>query len=104
MIRRPPRSTLFPYTTLFRSRIDEVTLDHDPLRRVHHHRAFDRAVHREGCPAAGHDVVRRAHRLSLLRGSASQLARTVAPIGVEGHAGAALERPHLATVGVVLDE
>src|SRR2546430_10459310 len=24
MIRRPPRSTLFPYTTLFRSRGDEV--------------------------------------------------------------------------------
>src|SRR3712207_8405045 len=24
MIRRPPRSTLFPYTTLFRSRPDEV--------------------------------------------------------------------------------
>src|SRR3712207_8707478 len=24
MIRRPPRSTLFPYTTLFRSRIDDV--------------------------------------------------------------------------------
>src|SRR2546423_6012169 len=24
MIRRPPRSTLFPYTTLFRSRIDGV--------------------------------------------------------------------------------
>src|SRR3712207_9237728 len=24
MIRRPPRSTLFPYTTLFRSRIDVV--------------------------------------------------------------------------------
>src|SRR5690554_7788718 len=31
MIRRPPRSTLFPYTTLFRSRGDEqdvVGLDH----------------------------------------------------------------------------
>src|SRR5256885_9296757 len=26
MIRRPPRSTLFPYTTLFRSRIGYVTL------------------------------------------------------------------------------
>src|SRR3712207_9547300 len=26
MIRRPPRSTLFPYTTLFRS-VDEVVLD-----------------------------------------------------------------------------
>src|SRR5690242_21472097 len=24
MIRRPPRSTLFPYTTLFRSKLDEV--------------------------------------------------------------------------------
>src|SRR5687768_17868632 len=24
MIRRPPRSTLFPYTTLFRSHLDEV--------------------------------------------------------------------------------
>src|SRR3712207_7501309 len=24
MIRRPPRSTLFPYTTLFRSDVDEV--------------------------------------------------------------------------------
>src|SRR3990167_5462666 len=27
MIRRPPRSTLFPYTTLFRSVIDEVRHD-----------------------------------------------------------------------------
>src|SRR5687767_15545830 len=51
MIRRPPRSTLFPYTTLFRSReavpaalrddpgyrahrIGEV---HDPVRHAEHH-------------------------------------------------------------------
>src|SRR5258707_8769730 len=27
MIRRPPRSTLFPYTTLFRSDISDKTLD-----------------------------------------------------------------------------
>src|SRR3712207_8290153 len=27
MIRRPPRSTLFPYTTLFRSRLEFVDLD-----------------------------------------------------------------------------
>src|SRR5262249_61888800 len=27
MIRRPPRSTLFPYTTLFRSRVAPVLLD-----------------------------------------------------------------------------
>src|SRR5437764_11928992 len=30
MIRRPPRSTLFPYTTLFRSR----TSDADELKRI----------------------------------------------------------------------
>src|SRR2546426_7003859 len=28
MIRRPPRSTLFPYTTLFRSRREEEAQDH----------------------------------------------------------------------------
>src|SRR2546422_1659208 len=27
MIRRPPRSTLFPYTTLFRSQLDQVERD-----------------------------------------------------------------------------
>src|SRR3989449_8102115 len=36
MIRRPPRSTLFPYTTLFRSRADLVVLD---LREPHLHPA-----------------------------------------------------------------
>src|SRR3712207_7965612 len=29
MIRRPPRSTLFPYTTLFRSAGDDTTADAD---------------------------------------------------------------------------
>src|SRR3712207_7663130 len=35
MIRRPPRSTLFPYTTLFRSLPVEAHLAHHP---VHHER------------------------------------------------------------------
>src|SRR2546427_2084747 len=30
MIRRPPRSTLFPYTTLFRSLLDEPTAGMSP--------------------------------------------------------------------------
>src|SRR2546425_2037650 len=30
MIRRPPRSTLFPYTTLFRSRIVDMDVDPPP--------------------------------------------------------------------------
>src|SRR5205809_1976257 len=32
MIRRPPRSTLFPYTTLFRSRVRGEHADWDDLR------------------------------------------------------------------------
>src|SRR3712207_9400454 len=35
MIRRPPRSTLFPYTTLFRShRRDEAVVDAEAAQRV----------------------------------------------------------------------
>src|SRR5260370_1781058 len=34
MIRRPPRSTLFPYTTLFRSDGVEVGIGHDLLQPV----------------------------------------------------------------------
>src|SRR6266478_8326478 len=33
MIRRPPRSTLFPYTTLFRSQPLDVTAGHGQRRR-----------------------------------------------------------------------
>src|SRR3712207_7495485 len=32
MIRRPPRSTLFPYTTLFRSRHAKHRVEHDKVR------------------------------------------------------------------------
>src|SRR2546422_3819749 len=39
MIRRPPRSTLFPYTTLFRSRGDQQV-----------HIALERDVEREAAP------------------------------------------------------
>src|SRR2546430_7686386 len=37
MIRRPPRSTLFPYTTLFRSPGDQ-SRDRDPAVRSNDHR------------------------------------------------------------------
>src|SRR5256885_9716967 len=36
MIRRPPRSTLFPYTTLFRSQFDAADLDPVELHHVRH--------------------------------------------------------------------
>src|SRR2546422_8135238 len=35
MIRRPPRSTLFPYTTLFRSGVSTATDPGDPFAAVH---------------------------------------------------------------------
>src|SRR2546425_5524731 len=35
MIRRPPRSTLFPYTTLFRSQKEKVECHHRHNRRGH---------------------------------------------------------------------
>src|SRR2546430_6385954 len=37
MIRRPPRSTLFPYTTLFRSTRARVSVDELPLPEVRTH-------------------------------------------------------------------
>src|SRR5256885_5800743 len=39
MIRRPPRSTLFPYTTLFRSRLSELEKRLDPRQFFRIHRS-----------------------------------------------------------------
>src|SRR2546426_3559933 len=51
MIRRPPRSTLFPYTTLFRSHVADGVDRHeradDDLAEPHA-RAADAAAHRAG--------------------------------------------------------
>src|SRR5258708_25044923 len=46
MIRRPPRSTLFPYTTLFRSPRprDDAQVQDPGVRRAHQHRAQRDAV------------------------------------------------------------
>src|SRR5437588_4768720 len=63
MIRRPPRSTLFPYTTLFRSRAPL------PLVELAHRTAVGR-FHEEGCAndrvqparAAGHGKSRHLSR------------------------------------------
>src|SRR2546426_3919794 len=51
MIRRPPRSTLFPYTTLFRS---------PDVRRVCHRPGGNRAL-RAPKPASGRSPGRRTH-------------------------------------------
>src|SRR5258708_16372414 len=56
MIRRPPRSTLFPYTTLFRSLLDggRVACDADPneVAKIYHRLLFGGGpVNGAGVPA-----------------------------------------------------
>src|SRR2546427_2671106 len=51
MIRRPPRSTLFPYTTLFRSQVVPMELEELGHRRVDVHAAGGR-----GTPPSGDEV------------------------------------------------
>src|SRR5437016_10902010 len=49
MIRRPPRSTLFPYTTLFRSDQLDLLVGEGLRRGLHHaeaHQALDDVLHR----------------------------------------------------------
>src|SRR2546427_6214698 len=63
MIRRPPRSTLFPYTTLFRSRRAEA-----------HRREGQGARRRLGeVEAPDHDRDRRRHRVLAGRGLSPEL-------------------------------
>src|SRR2546421_5101426 len=48
MIRRPPRSTLFPYTTLFRSALGHGRGRNDPARSVARGHDGRRVWHRDG--------------------------------------------------------
>src|SRR2546430_12999323 len=48
MIRRPPRSTLFPYTTLFRSRFDAHAARHAPSPHRYGERVLARLDIRNG--------------------------------------------------------
>src|SRR2546430_12308952 len=81
MIRRPPRSTLFPYTTLFRSR--RATLDQGPALRRHCREAVAagvamQRVQRERRFAAPDPFVARQDRKSTrLNSSHSQISYAV---------------------------
>src|SRR3712207_7980711 len=65
MIRRPPRSTLFPYTTLFRSEV--AARHHDPVEGLHDAidgfeglRLLDLGDDRDRAPLLLHDTVDRS--------------------------------------------
>src|SRR5687768_17625014 len=69
MIRRPPRSTLFPYTTLFRSRGDQVAVDLEVARDVGFGQGGLRAAEDrgEGAPALEADDRRSEEHTSELQ-------------------------------------
>src|SRR2546426_5238408 len=61
MIRRPPRSTLFPYTTLFRSIHHEIQNDLDPALPPFAHQTVEipkRAVYRIDLLVIGHVIAK----------------------------------------------
>src|SRR3712207_7036678 len=85
MIRRPPRSTLFPYTTLFRSQPREVRQDlaHQRERRAeerrHHRRGRERALERleEERVALVEDVGQRDRKSTRLNSSHANISYAV---------------------------
>src|SRR2546426_7245682 len=80
MIRRPPRSTLFPYTTLFRSALDEVT------RRTP---GYTVRIALENTAGAGHSIGRTFAELGAL------LARAARPERVGDRKSTRLNSSHL---------
>src|SRR5690242_21178132 len=68
MLRRPPRSTLFPYTTLFRSRLLPRIRDDDPHRRENcaqaDHAGREEMHARSDAVPAEHEQDRKSTRLN----------------------------------------
>src|SRR5256885_16939958 len=88
MIRRPPRSTLFPYTTLFRS-LRLVDLLEDPQPRYADAFHYQHAATERSCRDLPADDVEAAHLVGLVRSAADafqeQDVRLVLPALLEPH-------------------
>src|SRR2546421_7905537 len=86
MIRRPPRSTLFPYTTLFRSSNDRSTAAESlclwakqsfEVYRSHGHGCSDRQVLRWRCPKMLQHGTERDRKSTRLNSSHDQISYAV---------------------------
>src|SRR2546430_11796152 len=84
MIRRPPRSTLFPYTTLFRSGRQRDHLSLPPVRLAREDVVGDQVAHHlEGAAADGeharvaHHALERDRKSTRLNSSHSQISYAV---------------------------
>src|SRR5256885_10695078 len=64
MIRRPPRSTLFPYTTLFRSASGPGPADVEPLHRLPGAVGGGQAAHRPAAAGRSRRQDRKSTRLN----------------------------------------
>src|SRR5260221_7970400 len=64
MIRRPPRSTLFPYTTLFRSRAYRESLRVGPEVQVVYLRGTSQVLQQRLRARVGHFIDRKSTRLN----------------------------------------
>src|SRR3989441_6831680 len=95
MIRRPPRSTLFPYTTLFRSLV--AHLHRRPSREVVAVGGGERPMAEEVAvrvveDGAGWDLLQTVHQLALVQG---MLVERLAQLDTTDEAEGMLGRPHL---------
>src|SRR2546421_6710919 len=66
MIRRPPRSTLFPYTTLFRSHVGDNVVNFGPVTGAPHIRDLE-GGRRYGDLEGFRNILRLTHKLGILR-------------------------------------
>src|SRR3989442_11884409 len=88
MIRRPPRSTLFPYTTLFRSKQHGALVLRRAERRVDpHHRQLDQVRRRS--------LQGRVHRRTLGESARVLIAAVDVRNRSEEHTSELQSRPHL---------
>src|SRR2546422_4074361 len=93
MIRRPPRSTLFPYTTLFRSQTRSARAGKgmDVDRRLTVPRQANRTITRLAKARSAALVERVERRIFLIPGEEGMLDRDLA--GVDGGVAKKLNRP-----------
>src|ERR1041384_4684875 len=86
MMRRPPRSTLFPYTTLFRSALDVLVIEHVAPHRLHlvHHAAGVTGVDAVVARRAGEERTRILHPVpeQVIRGELLDVGPLIGLVGV----------------------
>src|SRR5215813_14583304 len=90
MIRRPPRSTLFPYTTLFRSnrQVRSGSVNPPPPRHPLRRRLDRKSTRLNSCH------VRLSYAVFCLKKKTSPCPPAAAPAGARGHGGATARAPH----------